>query len=351
MIDYIKVLEKISNQFGITGYESRVANTILNEIEKDIDGYKISNLGNLIAFKKGTIESHPKLMLSTHIDEVGFVVSAVLENGFLRVTPRGGIDYKILQSKEVVLHTDTGQIPAIFCSIPPHLLTEEERNTTPNFDYLILDTGLNDKETKEKIKIGTPVIYKSNFTRLRNERVSGKTFDNRVSALVNIALLNELKNIINKWDIYTVFSTQEEVGSQGSETATYEINPDIGIALDVTFGDQPDISEVEYKLGDGIGIGIGPNFTPKIVKDMETTAKEEKIKYFLEPMSRPAGTDAAVMQVTRMGFPTALISVPVRYMHSPIETVEIGDIKSAVKLLLSYIIKLDDKYLEDLKWS
>lgn len=352
MFDYVDTLEKLSKQFGITGQESKVARTILTLIKDYIDNYEFTPLGSLIAVKRGTSEKHPKLMISTHIDEVGFVVSGILEGGFLRVSPRGGVDYKILPSKEVVINAQNEDILAIFSTVTPHLLNEEDRNKPLNYDKLVLDTGLSEKEVIERIHIGDPVTFKGEFLKLNGDKVSGKSFDDRASALVSIALLNELKYFKNVWDIYCVFSTQEEVGSQGCYTSSFKIKPDVGIAIDVTIGDQPDITEFEgYKLGEGTAIGIGPNFTPKIVKDLINTAKEEKLKFVVEPMSRPGGTDAAVIQITQAGIPTGLLSIPARYMHTPIELVDINDIRNTVKLLLYYIKRLDEKYLEELKWS
>lgn len=352
MFDYAEVLEKLSKQFGITGQESKIGRTILSLIKDSIDSYNFSPLQSLIAIKNGSSEKHPKLMISTHIDEIGFVISGILEGGFLRVSPRGGVDYKILPSKEVVIHSSNDEIPAIFSAIPPHLLNEEERKKPLNYDKLVLDTGLTEEDVKRKIHIGDPVTFRGEFLKLKGDRVLGKSFDDRAGALVSIALLEELKYFRNIWDIYCVFSSQEEVGSQGCYTSTFMIKPDIGIAIDVTIGDQPDITEFDgYKIGEGTAIGIGPNFTPKIVKDLVNTAKEEKLKFSLEPMSRPGGTDAAVIQITRVGIPTALLSIPVRYMHTPTELVDVNDIKNTVKLLLSYIKRLDEKYLEDLKWS
>lgn len=353
MFEYEKTLEKLSKQFGITGQENRIARTILSEIENDIDSYEFTTLGSLIAINRGKSLKHPKLMISTHIDEVGFVISSILDGGFLRVNPRGGVDFKILPSKEVIIHSYDGEIPAVFSIIPPHLLNITDRKESLNYDKLVLDTGLSEEEVRKRIKIGNPVTFKGEFLNLKNCKVSGKSFDDRASALVSIALIKELAYFKNVWDIFFVFSTQEEVGSQGCRTATFKINPDIGIAIDVTIGDQPDIGgQFEgYKLGSGTAIGKGPDFTPKIVKDLVNTAKEEKLNYVIEPMSRPGGTDAAVIQIVRAGIPTGLLSIPVRYMHTPIEVIDINDIKNTVKLLFSYIKKLDEKYLEDLKWS
>jgi len=349
MLDDKKIFESLSNSFGITGEEEGVITWIQQTITPFVDEFKITPMGNLIATKKGLNQNHPTLMISTHVDEIGCVVSSILPGGFLRVEPRGGVDPKILPSQEMVIITDTEKLTAVFAMIPPHLIKPEEKGKVCGYDQLILDTGLPEEEVKQKIRIGCPVIFKGRFTPLLNGRVSGKTFDNRASAMVSILLLQELSVVKHDWDIQCVFSTQEEVGCKGAETAANFINPKIAIACDATFGEQPDITEFDgYKLGEGVPVGIGPNFTRQITTDILKAGIDEAIKTVLEPIAHPGGTDAAPIQVANMGIPTALLSIPVRYMHAPTETLDMKDIKNTVKLLLAYIRKLDQPYLEGL---
>lgn len=309
-------------------------------------------MGNLIAIKKGQSTNHQKLMISTHIDEIGCVISSILPGGFLRVEPRGGVDPKILLSQEMIITSKKGLISAVFSTIPPHLLKTEEKSKIIGFDNLILDTGLPEEEVRQKIQIGDCVYFKGNFKELLNMRFCGKSFDNRASALISILLLQELSFVKHEWDIYCVFSTQEEVGCKGAETSANYLTPQIAIAIDVTFGDQPDITEFEgYKLGEAVPVGIGPNFTKKIVSDILSAGKEENIKTILEPIAHPGGTDASPIQVSGAGIPTALLSIPIRYMHTPIEMLDMKDIKNAVKLLVAYIRRLDQTSGEALLWS
>lgn len=350
MLEDKNVLETLSNLFGITGEEEFVADWIRETVRPFTDEFRTTPLGNLIAIKKGVNKTPHSLLISTHIDEIGCVVSSILPGGFLRVEPRGGVDPKILPSQEMIVVTKQEKIPAVFSMIPPHLMKATEKSKVNGFDQLILDTGLPEEEVKQKIRIGTPVIFKGRFTPLLNGRVSGKTFDNRGSALISILLLQELSFLKHDWDIVCLFSTQEEVGCKGAETGAYLMNPTIAIAIDATFGEQPDLTEFDgYKLGEGVPIGIGPNFTKRITQDLLTVGKEEGIKTVLEPISHPGGTDAAPIQVSQQGIPTALLSIPVRYMHSPTETLDLKDVKNAVKLLLAYIRKLDSSYGEALQ--
>lgn len=349
MLEDKVVLETLSNSFGITGEEEGVASWIKETISPFVDEFRSTPMGNLIAIKRGLNQHHPTLLISTHIDEIGCVVSSILPGGFLRVEPRGGVDPKILPSQEMVVVTQQEKIPAVFSMIPPHLIKASEKGKVNGYDQLILDTGLPEETVKQKIRIGCPVIFKGRFTPLLNGRVSGKTFDNRGSALISILLLQALTYVKHDWDIQCLFSTQEEVGCKGAETGVNLMNPTIAIATDATFGEQPDLTEFDgYKLGEGVPVGVGPNFTRRITNDILQAGKEEGIKTVLEPMAHPGGTDAGPIQVANIGIPTALLSVPVRYMHAPTETLDLKDIKNAVKLLLAYIRKLDQSYLEAL---
>ena len=350
MLEDKSILETLSNSFGITGEEEEITKWIRESISPFVDECKVTPMGNLIAIKRGQNPKHPVLLISTHIDEIGCIVSSILPGGFLRVEPRGGVDPKLLPSQEMLIITDTGKIPAVFSMIPPHLIKPEEKGKVNGYDQLILDTGLPEEEVKRKIRIGSPIIFKGRFKALMNERYSGKTFDNRSSALVSMLFLQEMSFIKHDWDIQCVFSTQEEVGCKGAGTAAFFVKPDIAIAIDATFGEQPDLTELEgYKLGEGVPVGIGPNFTKRITADILKAGREENIKTVLEPIAHPGGTDASTIQVAGLGIPTALLSIPVRYMHAPTETIDMKDIRYTVKLLVAYIRRLNQAYWEGLQ--
>ena len=350
MFDWEQNLKTITSLYGISGEESSVASWIQKEISPFVQKSYINTLGSLVAIKEGVGHHKGKLMISTHIDEIGFVIGAILEGGFLRVEPRGGVDPKILQSQECCIRDTNGtMIPSVFATVPPHLIKPEERNKVTGYDTLILDTGLSEKEVKDRITIGSTVVFKAHFSKLLNGRYASKTFDDRACATISMAVIHELTKIYHDWDIYFVFSTQEEVGLKGAGTSAWEINPDVAIAMDVGFASQEGYSGLS--LGEGPGLGTGPNFTPKIVKDIRQIAKKESIPLPLEAESRPGGTDAGAIQIAHNGIPTALLSIPLKYMHTPIETIDIKDCKFAVKLLTEYIKNLDNKYLEGLSWS
>ena len=350
MFDWERNLKTITSLYGISGEELSVANWIQKEIDPLVQKTYINTLGSLVAIKKGVGKRKGRLMISTHIDEIGFVVGAILDGGFLKVEPRGGVDPKILQAQECyVRDINNEMLPSVFSTVPPHLIKPEERNKVASYDTLILDTGLTEEEVKKRIRIGSTIVFKAPFISLLNDRFSSKTMDDRACATVSMAVIHELTKIYHEWDIYFVFSTQEEVGLIGAGTSAWGINPDVAIAMDVGFASQE--GYVGLTLGDGPGLGVGPNFTPKIVEDIKNVAKNESIPLPLEPAARPGGTDAGAIQITRGGIPTALLSVPIKYMHTPIELVDLKDCKYTVKLLTEYIKNLDTEYLEGLKWS
>ncbi len=350
MFDWEKNLQSISQLYGLSGEETDVTDWIQKEISPFITRSYVNTLGSLVAVKEGTGNHQGKLMISTHTDEIGMIVSTILDGGFIRVEPRGGVDPKVLQAQECYIHDRNGtMIPCVFATVPPHLVKPDERKKVASYDTLILDTGLSEKEVRERVPIGAGIVFKPSFQKLLSGRYASKTLDDRACAVISMATAQALSKIIHEWDVYFVFSSQEEVGTKGAGTSAWEIDPTIAIAMDVGFASQKEVDE--NPLGKGPSIGIGPNFTPKIVSDLRKTADEETIPYTLEVCERPGGTDAGSIQIARAGIPTALISLLIRYMHTPVEVLDIKDCKYTVKLLTSYIQKLNREYQEGLQWS
>ncbi len=348
MEKYIQILKELSEATGLSGEESSVSEIIKDYVLPLADEVYYDNLGNLIAVKKG--KGVGKLMVSTHVDEVGMVVSQITDEGFLKVEPRGGIDPKILLGHEVYVHTKNGKLLGVIGAVPPHLSANMDRSKCPSFEDLTIDLGLPTTKVQELVRIGDTVTYKQELISLMNDRVSGKSFDDRASALASIWALNELQRVNNDIDVYFVFSTQEEVGTKGAMVSAYSIEPDIAIAIDVNFAKQPGSSH-GVKLGGGPTIGIGPNYTPKIWRDLLKIAKDKNVKYQKEADPRPGGTDAGPIQVSRNGVATELFSIPLKNMHTSVEIVDMNDIRELVRWLVEYIISIDSKYMEGLKWS
>ncbi len=351
MTDWKQILNELCSISGIAGQEAQVIEKITQIVAPWTDETRLNTLGSLIAIKRGVGPGHPRLMISTHIDEIGFVVSSLEGKGFVRIEPRGGIDPKVLPGQGLHIIGREGVVPAVVCTIPPHLLLEEERKCILPYEKLLLDTGLDEDSLNKKVKIGDPIVFEPYFKALGGKNIASKSLDNRASALASIKLLEALQRIKHQWDVCCVFSTQEEVGAKGAKTAAYELQPSCAIALDVTFGDQPEVQEPKaYPLGKAIPVGIGPNFSKPLQKLILSAAEKEGIAVTPEPMPYPRGTDAASIQTIREGIPTGLISIPLRFMHSPLEMVDENDINNAAKLLGAVIQKLDDEHREGFSW-
>jgi len=332
-----KNLEKFSNAWGISGYENVIRDVIMGEITSYTDEVKIDKVGNLIGVQKG--KGMGKLMIATHMDELGFLTTMV-EDGYLRFTTIGGFDRRILPEVEVVVHS-TEDIEGVIGAIPPHFLPKKKQ-CPYKIEELFIDVGLEEEELKKRIPIGTPVSVKQKFVGLNKEYVSGKALDNRASCAVLSEILKKLSRINHPYDIYAVFTIQEEVTGLGAISSGYGIYPDIAFAMDVTHGTSIGVGEeVAFPLGKGTVIAYGPNIHPEIFERLVKIAKREEIDYNIEPIPGRTGTDATAIQIAREGIPTGLVSIPLRYMHTPIEVINLKDMERTVRLMVEFIMEFE----------
>jgi len=300
-------------------------------------------MGNLIAFKKGTGKNLKKVMLAAHMDEIGFYVSFIDDKGFLRVQNVGGFDTRNLFSKHVTVHTESGPISGVMnpTGKPVHLAKPDERKKIPEISELSIDLGLDPKKVKKKVQVGDMVTMTQEFTKL-GELYSGKCIDNRQAVWMGIKMLKKLKK--PAYDIHMVFTVQEEVGLRGASTATYKIEPDIGIAVDTTLAcDTPGISAESRvtELGAGIGIKVMDSASISdrgLVKEFVAIAKKNKIPYQMEVLPR-GGTDAGAIQRSRTGVKTITLSLPTRYIHTVTETFNPKDLHAGLDLLVAFLEK------------
>jgi endoglucanase len=315
------------------------------------DEMREGKLGSLIALKQGTGETpRPKLMLAAHMDEIGLVVTGV-EKGFLRVTRVGGTDRRVLLGLEVVVHGQR-DLPGVVATRPPHVLPQEERKKIVPWDQIFVDVGLPAEEVEQLVAVGDLISIRRDMVELKNRRVAGKAMDDRACVAAVTLALEQLSNVSHAWDVFAVATVQEEKGLVGATTASYGVAPDLAVALDVGFGKHPGVSEPDaFPLNEGPTIGIGPNFHPGLVKRLKEVAESQEIPYQMEPMPGRSGTDAWAIQVTREGVPTALISIPIRYMHQPVETLAVQDVERAGRLVAAFIAGLEADFLEKLAWD
>ena len=331
------LLEKLSNANGISGAEGAVAKIIRDEIAPYVDEIKTDRMGNLIAVKKG---DDFKIMLAAHMDEIGLMVQYIDEKGFIRFVGVGGWYNPVLVSQRVILHGEKGDIPGVLGMKPPHVMEEADRKKPIELANLFIDVGAHSAEEVEAmgITVGTTVTIDRDYQPLAGTVVTGKALDNRVGCAMLIGALKEMES---KHTIYAVFTVQEEVGLKGAKTSAFSLNPDVAIATDVTIpGDSPGIErrKAPVFMGEGPVVvmvsasGRGHLADPRMVDWLKKTAKKHDIKIQIE-VGDGGNTDASAINFERGGIPSVPVSVPARYIHSPVEVIDLKDLQGAIELL------------------
>lgn len=341
-------LEKLSNACGVTGREGEVRNLLIKLMKPHVDEIVVDKLENVIAVKKGK-KSTPKIMLAAHMDEVGLMVKTVTKDGFLQFAKMGGIDDRILLAQKVLVHTQKGTLQGIIGSKPPHIQKEEERKKIVTYDQLFIDIGAENRKDAAKmgVKVGDAISFDVKYAKIGKDVVTGKAFDDRAGCAIMIEALKQVGS--TDCTICAVGTVQEEVGLRGAATATFGVDPDIGIALDVTIaGDVPGVNEFDTSLK----MGKGPVLTvadsglithPKVLRLLLDAAEENKIAYQLET-GLPGTTDAARMSLTRQGVPSGTVSIATRYIHSPVGMLSLKDIENCAKLTALAIQKIQKHF-------
>lgn len=325
-----KLLQTLTETFGPSGYEDDVRKIVRREVESLADEARVDALGNLIVRKRPTkaARNAKKIMIAAHMDEIGVIVSHVDEHGFVRFSPIGGVFRRYVLGGRVRFLNGTQGIIG-FDRL-------DNVNELPTLDKVYIDVGATSPKDSP-VKVGDVAAFDRQYNDL-GDRLVAKSMDNRVGVLVAIETLRALKS--TPYDLYFVFTTQEEVGVRGAMTSAYGIDPDIGIALDVTpTGDTPNALRMEMALGKGPCIKIqdmGMIADPRVVQWMIRAAEKHRIPYQREVLLM-GGTDARAIQLTRAGVPAGCISVPVRYVHSPSEMVDYSDLQNAVRLLTAIL--------------
>ncbi len=344
-------LESASMAHGVSGFEfMNVASVVKNAMSGLVDEIQTDVLGNVIGVKHGEgSEPRPKIMLAGHMDEIGLIVTKIEKGGFLRFTQMGGVDPRILPAHEVIVY---GKKPlsGVIGVKPPHLTSREESREAHKMEDLFIDVGLPEEVVLKLVRVGDVITFKRRVTRLMQDVASGKSLDDRAGVAVILACLDELPKYKVNADVYAVATTQEEVGLRGALASAYGIAPDIGIAIDVCHGETPGVPGWKTSsLGKGPALAQGGNIHPKVYAGLEKAAKELGIKVQKEIAPAATGTDAWAIQVTRSGVATGLVSIPLRYMHTSVETLSMGDIEKAGKLLARFIACVDAPFLKELK--
>ncbi len=359
MTDILPFLKSIISVSGVSGHEAPVAKLIEEKWRPLVDETRVSRVGSLHGLKKGAASSslnagkRPAVMIAAHMDAIGMMVSKV-SDGFLHITKVGGIDVHVLPGASVTVHASSGEeLPGVI-AMPSAKLLPESANTGDvlTIEYLLVDTGLTPREVERKIKVGDLVSFANDPMELAGDVVAGHTLDNRASVAALTVCLEELQGKNHVWDVWAVATVQEETSFLGAYSSAFEIRPQVAIAVDGTFAKGPGANGWQtHPMGKGVGICMGANMHPFIHKKLTELADKLEIPWFLDVTPTHSGTDAYPMQVTAEGIPTALVDFPIRYMHTPVESVSIKDIQRAGRLLAEFIVSLEENFVDTIVWE
>lgn len=331
---------------GTSGFEQNVQKVVRSFVQPFADSVETDTHGNVIAAVNP--EGKRRILLDAHCDQIGLIVRHIDDQGFIRVSAVGGWDMQILLGQRMLVHTANGSIPGVIARKAIHLMDESDRKTVPKINELWIDIGsATTEETREIVAIGDSVTPEPCLRELRNGRLSGVAMDDRTGVWV---IMNALKLIAAAKPtaaVFAVSSVQEEIGLRGATTSAYNVNPEIAIAVDVTHAtDCPGIDQNEHGrilLGGGPVVVRGANANPRVFDLLIATAEKHKMTVQINALARPASNDGAAIQVSRGGCATGLVTLPNRYMHSPVEVVAESDLQESAKLIAEFCLAIDDE--------
>jgi endoglucanase len=358
-MDIYKTLQDLAQVPGPSGMEAGIADAIEQVWTPLVDEISRDYVGNLIACKRAEVtgdnERRPRLLIAAHMDEIALMVKQVVRHpdvddgyGFLRVTSVGGVDRRHLYGQLVTVH-GREELSGIIGALPAHMLPSERSNKVYDYDELVVDVGLPAAELKNVVDVGDFVTFRQPLRRLLNERAAGKALDNRASVAAVTRTLEYLSTRRHTWDVIAVATAQEETRLLGALTSAYTQQPDVAIAVDVTFAKGPGARESYlFELGDGPTLGLGPNVHPGVFAALQDAAKALEMTVHTDPHWRGSGTDAFGLQIARAGVPTGLVSIPLRYMHTMVETISLDDIERAGWLIGEFAARLEPNFVEQI---
>ena len=351
MIDMLTFLKELISAPGISGYEGGVRPSIEKAWRPVTDQITISRMGSLHALQRGTgNDPRHSILVATHMDAIGLMVNAIVD-GFLRVTSIGGIDARVLPGQLVTVH-GRQDLPGMIVSTPMRFLPARMQAGVTPLEYLLVDVGLLPQEVNKFVRVGDPVSFAQSPLETNGDTLVGHTLDNRAGVSALTHCLEILHSRLHAWDVWAVATAQEETSYGGAQTSAFQLSPSLGLTIDVTFGSEPNSpGHLTFPLGKGPTLGLGPVIHPYLFKTLKEMAERLEIPITVEPTPRSSGTDADAMVVSAEGIPNALIGIPLRYMHTPIEMVALKDITRTGRLVAEFIAQLDDTFLEKFIWD
>lgn len=336
---------------GLSGNEKPIRNNIIEVWKPLVDEISVSRLGSVHGLRHGSgFKPRPSILLAAHMDAIGLMVIDI-KDGLLRFTGIGGVDPRILPGQLVTVH-GRQDLPGVVVQPPDYFLPPSQVGKSVEMQYLFVDTGLYAKDVSELVRIGDLISFAQLPLELSGDTLAGHSLDNRASVAAVTYCLNELKNMQHSWDVIAVATVQEEETLGGAFTSPFELRPQIAVAIDVGFAKGPGANDWRtIELSKGPSLGWGPNIHPYIYKRFADIAEKYDIPSQKDFMPRHSGTDAYAMQVVAEGIPTMLLSVPLRYMHTPVELVAMKDLERTGRLLAQTIVSLEMDFMEKISWD
>lgn len=328
-----------------SGYEQPAQRVIRRELEGIADSLTTDVMGNLMARLENS--TGPRVMLAGHCDEIGFMVQFVNDNGFIYFGAIGGVDPHLSPGQRVLIHTRKGPLAGVIGKKAIHLIEAKDRETVIKLKDQFIDIGCSNRsEVEQLVEIGDPVTFAVGVQQLQGDRATSRAFDDKMGAFIVTEVLKRVRAAGScPCDLYVVSTVQEEIGLRGGATSSYGINPAVGIVVEVTHAtDYPDVEQKgigRVELGKGPVLARGANINPRLFDLFITTAKRDNIPFQVIGVPRATGTDANVMQLSRGGVATALLGIPLRYMHTPVETLALTDLDAAIRLLSAVVLQID----------
>lgn len=339
MTNMTDILAKLCSADGVSGSENSVANVCKELLKPLADEITTDNLGNVTAILKSENKEAKTILLDAHIDEIGLIVTDIDDRGFIRFDRCGGIDKRLVSAQVVTIH-GTNDITGVVGSKPPHLETDEEAKKAAELTDLYIDTGLSPEKVKDIVSLGDRITFRGELVKLLGTRVTAKALDDRCGVAVILRTLELLQGKTIDMNVAVSLSSREETGGQGAKVASYTAAPDFGIAVDVSFAKSPG---VEVTGGSDLSKGVMIGYSATLDRDFSDTllclAKKHDIPHTIEVMGGGStGTNADDISVTRSGVITSVLSIPLRYMHSPVEIIDMQDVESTARLIAEFIL-------------
>jgi endoglucanase len=349
--DFLPFLKDLIQLPGLSGYEAPVRQRISAEWEPLVDEIEISRVGSLHALKRGNGKgSRPCILLAAHMDAIGLMVTEVTD-GFLRLTAIGGVDARILPGQSVTVH-GRQDLPGLIFIPPPSCLPEDRSEEPFALGNLLVDLGLPPRRVARLVRPGDTISFSQPPIMLGENKLAGHSLDNQASVAALTVCLRELQTRDHLWDLFAVATTQEEETFAGAKTSAFAIRPNVAVAIDVTFGHSPGLAEYKtYPLNKGPTNGWGPSIHPAIFQAIKESAERAEIPLTIEIMPVRTDTDADALHITAEGIPTGVVSIPLRYMHTPVEVVSLTDIRRTGRLLAAFVAELEMGFIEQITWE